>query len=85
MPVVWETRGALAADEHGAILTLGAFTDRARQEACAEGKKCIRLVDGRALASLVLEHWEELPAELRDGLGIRRVEHATIEVRFEPE
>ena len=82
--VVFAARGTLATDEQGAIVSLGGFTPRARAEAAAEGKKAVRLLDGRALAALAIENWEDLPPAIRDTLGIERIERASIEVFFRP-
>jgi restriction system protein len=81
---VTRAREDLLADEEGAVLTLGRFAEAARVEALAEGKKPVRLVDGEALAALALAQWERLPASVRARLGVRRTEHTTVEVRFQP-
>lgn len=57
---VQRTRGAISANEHGAYVTLSTFTKEAEREAQAENKKPIALIDGEALANLILKY--------RDGL-----------------
>ncbi len=53
-------RGTLGTDEHEVFITTSGFTKQAQEEAQAEGKKPIALIDREALADLVLEHYEEL-------------------------
>lgn len=80
---VLKTRGALAADELGAIVSLGGFTPSARTEAEAPGKKTIALIEGDTLAEMVLEHWDELEPPTQQFLGIRPKERLPVQERFE--
>jgi restriction system protein len=62
---VQRIRGTLGADDHGAIVTTSHFTKQAQEEALAENRKQIELVDGEALVELILRHYDELDEEYR--------------------
>ena len=79
---VLKTRGALAVDEQGAIISLGGFTEKARMEAEAAGKKTIVLVEGEDFVAMLLEHWEDLDGDARKLLGIRPKERLPAHQRF---
>lgn len=68
---VLKTRGTLGADEHGAIVTTTQFTRDAQQEASADGKKPIALIDRVMLVELILKHFDELPAEYQSFLRLK--------------
>ena len=78
---VLKTRGGLGPDEQGAIITLGGFTKRGRENAEAAGLKTITLVGGEQFVEMILEHWEDLPEAARNSLGVQPRE-ATIRDRF---
>jgi len=80
---VLKTRGALAVDEQGAIITLGGFTAQARKEAEAEGKKTIALVEGTAFVEMILENWGKLAPEMQALLGVLPREVLPVRERFE--
>jgi restriction system protein len=79
---VLKTRGALAVDEQGAIITLGDFTDKARAEAEADNKKTIVLVDGETFVELLLDRWAELDESAQKLLGLRPKEAIPLRDRF---
>lgn len=54
--IVQQMRGALKVDEHGVVITTSHFTKGAIAEADAEGKRPIALVDGPALADLLIDN-----------------------------
>jgi restriction system protein len=80
---VLKTRGALAVDEQGAIVSLGGFTAQARSEAEAEGKKTIVLVEGDTFVELLLDHWDDLDEAARELLGVRPKDQPPVRDRFE--
>ena len=53
---VRNVRGSLKDIERGLIITTGLFTEGAKKEACAEGKKAIELVDGAKLVELLAQY-----------------------------
>jgi restriction system protein len=67
-------RGALGADEHGVFITTSGFTKQAQEEAQAEGKKPIALIDKEMLVDLILNHYDELDEEYKDLLQLRKRE-----------
>lgn len=77
------TRGALAVDEQGAIITLGGFTAQARKEAEAEGKKTIVLIEGTTFVEMILENWQKLRPEVQALLGVQPREVLPVRERFE--
>jgi len=79
---VLKTRGALAVDEQGAIVSLGGFTAAAQTEAESPGKKTIILVDGRSFVEMVLNHWEDLDAATQQLLGVIPRERLPVQERF---
>jgi predicted Mrr-cat superfamily restriction endonuclease len=80
---VLKTRGALAVDEQGAIISLGGFTSAAAKEAEAAGKRSIVLVDGETFVEMVLERWEDLDLEVKELLGVQPREQLQVRDRFE--
>jgi restriction system protein len=79
---VLKTRGALAVDEQGAIVSLGSFTAQAQMEAQAPGKKTIVLVDGDTFAEMLLARWVDLTEDARVLLGVRRKDEIPVRERF---
>lgn len=77
-------RGALRQEEHGCFITLSTFTKSAIEEAQAEGKIPIKLIDGEDLAGLVLRHYDEIDDQYKALFGIRRKKDFNIEDQFEP-
>ena len=79
---VLKTRGALAVDEQGAIITLGGFTAQARREAECEGKKTIVLVEGEAFVEMVLDNWTKLRPATQALVGVRERDMLPVRERF---
>lgn len=77
-------RGALRQEEHGCYITTSTFTKSAIEEAEAEGKIPIKLIDGEDLAGLVLRHYDEVDDRYKSLFGIRRKKDFKIEEQFEP-
>ncbi len=69
---ILKTRGALGVDEHGAVVSLGGFTQAAREEAEAPGKKRILLIDGERFVEMILSHWDALDPAAQAVLGIKK-------------
>jgi len=71
---ILKVRGALGADDHGAVISLSGFTKKATEEAEEAGKKPILLVDGKEFAELLLKHFEELDERYNEVLKIKKRE-----------
>jgi len=56
-----------------AFVTTSRYTEKARKEAEKEGFKRVGLIDGEQLVDILAEHYEQLPTEIRQKLGLRRV------------
>jgi len=69
---VLQLRGALATDEHGVIVSTGTFSKSAIEEAEAQGKKLIKLVDKEDLAEIVLAHYNELDTRYKQLLNLKK-------------
>jgi len=68
---VLRTRGTLAPDEHGCIITLSSFTKSAIEEAEDEKKKPISLIDGKELVDLILSHYHDINEDYKRIIGVR--------------
>jgi restriction system protein len=77
-------RGTLKQEEHGCYITLSSFTKSALEEAGAEGKTPIKLIDGNDLAGLVLRHYDEIDDKYKRLFTVRRRKDFNIEDQFEP-
>ena len=69
---VLQIRGTLAPGEHGAIITTSRFTKPAEEEADDTKKGKVSLVDGRTLAEMILEHYDELDDKYKALLRLER-------------
>lgn len=76
-------RGTLSQGEHGCFVTVSSFSPQAVQEAQAQGKLTIKLIDGTDLAGLILKHFDELDEKYRALFNIRRKKDFNIEDQFE--
>lgn len=65
-------RGAVPQDSQGAFITTARFNKRAREEAVRQGFKRIGLVDGNQFVDILVDHYEDLPQDLKDKLRMRR-------------
>ena len=70
---VKEFRASVPDKAHGAFVTTGGYTKKAREEAEREGFKRINLIDGRQLVDILAEEYDRLPQEVREKLGLRWV------------
>jgi restriction system protein len=70
-PVVQALFGNVGAGEYGLFVTLGTFTNQARD--FARTKSNLRLVDGDDLVDLILQHYEQFDARYKGLLPLKRV------------
>lgn len=70
-PEVQALYGNVEANEHGLLVSLGGFTNQARQ--FAGSKSNLRLIDGEALVELILSHYEEFDSRYKGVLPLKRV------------
>jgi restriction system protein len=71
LPVVSALYGNVDQNEHGLLVTLGSFTNQAKN--FAAGKSNLRLIDGDELIDLVLAHYEQLNSRYKGILALKRV------------
>lgn len=79
---VQRTRGTLAVDEHGAIITTSGFTLQAQSEAESEKMKPVSLVDGKMLVDMILRNYDELDDKYKNLIQLRKKEPLTLKDRF---
>jgi restriction system protein len=70
-PVVSALSGKVSQGEFGLLITLGTFTNQARN--FARSKSNLRLIDGEELVSLVLQHYEQFDSRYKGLLPLRKV------------
>ena len=70
-PVVSALYGKVSQGEFGLLVTLGTFTNQARN--FARSKSNLRLIDGEELVSLVLQHYEQFDSRYKGLLPLRKV------------
>lgn len=80
--IVQELRGAINRDEHPCIITTSTFHNNAIEEAEDPSKVAVKLVDGDDLASLILNHFDDLDDRYKVLLGIHR-RRTQLEDQFE--
>ena len=68
-PIVSELLGNLSPGEYGLIVTLGYFTTQAK----AKVKPNIRLIGGEELVGLILDHYEDLDAQFKTIIPLKRM------------
>jgi restriction system protein len=69
---VRQLRQAIPFGGQGAFITTADFQKNANDVALEPGFPRIGLVNGRQLVDLLVEHWEDIPKEFRDRLGLRQ-------------
>ena len=79
---VQRTRGTLAVDEHGAIITTSGFTLQAQNEAESEKMKPVSLVDGGMLVDMILRNYDELDEKYKDLIQLKKKEPLALKDRF---
>lgn len=70
--VVRQLRQAIPFGGQGAFITTASFQNAAADVALEQGFPRIGLVNGSQLVDLLIEHWESIPEEFRDRLGLKR-------------
>ena len=70
-PVVSALYGKVDPKEFGLLVTLGTFTNQAKQ--FARGKSNLRLIDGTELVDLILTHYEKFDSRYKGILPLRRL------------
>ena len=70
-PEVASLYGNIGTDEFGLFVTLGTFTAQARS--FAAGKSNLRLIDGKTLVDLVLQHYDEFDSRYKGIMPLKRV------------
>lgn len=73
-PIVQNLRGTLSTGEHGAIITTSFFAKQAIEEAEAENKIPITLVDGKLLVDIILKYYDQLDDNYKKLLNLKRRE-----------
>jgi len=69
--IVKQLRQAIPFGGQGAFITTADFQKAANDVAIETGFPRIGLVNGRQLVDLLVEHWEDIPQEFRERLGLR--------------
>lgn len=64
-------RQSIPAGGQGAFITTADFQKAAREIAIEQGFPRIGLVNGRQLVDLLVEHWQDIPQEFKDKLGLK--------------
>ena len=70
-PVVSALYGKVAAEEFGLVVTLGVYTNQAKN--FARSKANLRLIDGSDLVDLILEHYEAFDSRYKGLVPLKRV------------
>jgi restriction system protein len=70
-PVVAALYGKVNANEFGLFVTLGTYTNPAKQ--FAKGKANLRLIDGNDLVDLIFTHYEQFDSRYKGVLPLKRV------------
>jgi predicted Mrr-cat superfamily restriction endonuclease len=70
--VVKHLRSSIPSGGQGAFITTADFQAAASDVALETGFPRIGLVNGRQLVDLLIEHWEDIPQEFRDRLGLKQ-------------
>jgi restriction system protein len=64
-------RSSIPSQGQGAFITTADFQTTASDVALEPGFPRIGLINGRQLVDLLVEHWEDIPQEFRDRLGLK--------------
>ncbi len=65
-------RSSVPERAQAAFVTTSKFTSKARDEAEKEGFKKIGLISGAQLVDILIEHYDDLSAEVREKLNLRK-------------
>jgi len=70
-PVVSALYGKVGSDEYGLVISLGTFTNQAKD--FANSRTNLRLIDGEELVGLILQHYERFDSKYKALLPLKRV------------
>lgn len=70
--VVKSLRAAIPRDAQGAFITTADFDKKAAGIALDPDFPRIGLINGNQLVDLLIEHWDDIPSEFRDRLGLKQ-------------
>jgi restriction system protein len=70
-PIVSALYGKVATGEYGLLVTLGTYTNQAKN--FAQSKSNLRLIDGEELVALILQHYEQFDSRYKGLLPLKRV------------
>jgi restriction system protein len=70
-PIVSQLYGKVERSDYGMVVTLGTFTNQARN--FARNKSNLRLIDGEELVGLILQHYEKFDSKYKGLLPLKRV------------
>jgi restriction system protein len=65
-------RASIPRDGQGAFITTADFQPAAHDVALDANFPRIGLINGRQLVDLLVEHWDDIPKEFQDRLGLKR-------------
>jgi len=69
--VVKQLRQAIPFGGQGAFITTADYQDKAAEVALEHGYPRIGLINGRQLVDLLVEHWNKIPPEFHERLGLK--------------
>ena len=69
--VVKQLRQAIPFDRQGAFITTAGFQNATADVALEPGFPRIGLINGRQLVDLLVEHWNDIPREFQERLGLK--------------
>lgn len=69
--VVKSLRSNIPSGGQGAFITTADFQKRAQEVASENGFPRIGLIDGEKLVDILSEHWEDIPDDFKDKLGLK--------------
>ena len=64
-------RSNIPAGGQGAFITTAGYQKKAKEVATEAGFPRIGLINGEQLVDILAEHWEDIPDEFRDRLGLK--------------
>jgi restriction system protein len=70
-PIVTALYGKVGEKEYGLFVTLGMFTNQAKN--FARSKSNLRLIDGDDLVSLILQHYEQFDSQYKGLIPLKKV------------
>jgi restriction system protein len=70
-PIVSALYGKVTTGEYGLLVTLGTFTNQARN--FARSKSNLRLIDGTELVEMILQHYDQFDSQYKGMLPLKRV------------